>query len=41
MKVVQQILGHSSFTVTADIYSHVAPELEAEAMGKLGEALGW
>lgn len=41
MKVVQQILGHSSFTTTSDIYGHVAPELEAEAMGKLGEALGW
>lgn len=41
MKVVQKILGHSSYTITADIYSHVAPELEAEAMGKLGEALGW
>jgi integrase len=41
MKVVQKILGHSSFTITADTYSHVAPELETEAMGKLGEALGW
>jgi integrase len=25
MKVVQEHLGHSSYAITADIYSHVGP----------------
>lgn len=41
MKVVQEILGHSNYSTTADTYTHVAPELATDAMGKLGEALGW
>lgn len=28
MKVVQERLGHSSFAITADIYSHAAPDLQ-------------
>jgi integrase len=39
MKVVQERLGHSSFAVTADIYSHVAPDLQEQAAGLLGAAL--
>lgn len=35
LKVIQQLLGHSKFDVTADIYSHVAPELEREAVAVL------
>jgi integrase len=39
MKVVQERLGHSSFAVTADIYSHVAPDLQGQAAGAFGKAL--
>lgn len=35
LKVIQQLLGHSKFDVTADIYSHVAPELQREAVAVL------
>jgi integrase len=39
MKVVQERLGHSSFAITADIYSHVAPDLQGQAAGAFGAAL--
>ena len=32
MKVVQEILGHSSFITTADIYGHVLPQMHPDAM---------
>jgi integrase len=31
LKVVQEILGHSSIRVTADMYAHVLPQLRAQA----------
>lgn len=34
-KVVQEILGHSSITLTLDTYSHVMPELKKAAVDKL------
>lgn len=33
-KVVQEILGHSSIVITQDIYGHVLPEMQSEAMAK-------
>ncbi len=39
MKVVQDILGHSQITMTADIYSHVIPELRRDAADRIGAAL--
>ena len=33
-KVVQEILGHSTIAMTLDIYSHVLPSLQKEAMEK-------
>jgi integrase len=38
-KVVQEHLGHSSYAITADIYSHVAPAQRREAADRLDEAL--
>jgi integrase len=29
LKVISQILGHAQLSITADIYSHVLPDLEA------------
>jgi integrase len=34
-KIMQEILGHSSITMTLDLYSHVLPETKKEAMRKL------
>ena len=36
LKTVSQRLGHSSITVTADIYAHVTRRMQEEAMDKLG-----
>ena len=34
-KVMQEILGHKSITMTLDIYSHVLPDKKAEEINKL------
>lgn len=38
-KVVQEMLGHSQISMTMDIYSHVMPTMQREAIGKLNEVL--
>ena len=38
-KVVQERLGHASIAITMDIYSHVMPNMQAEAATKIDEAL--
>lgn len=40
-KVVQEHLGHSSYAITADICSHVAPAKAREAADRLDAALEW
>ena len=37
-KVVQERLGHSSITVTLDVYSAVLPNMQREAVERLAEA---
>lgn len=37
-KIVQEILGHSSIAVTMNVYSHVLPTMQQDAMGMLGKA---
>lgn len=39
MKVVSEILGHSTITITADLYSHVLDELKQEAALKMDKLL--
>jgi len=34
LKVIQEILGHSSYSITADIYTDVLPAMQKEAMDK-------
>ncbi len=36
-KVVQEILGHSQISMTMDIYSHVLPDMQQEAMSKMND----
>jgi integrase len=38
-KVVQEILGHSQISLTLDTYSHVLPDIQEEAIGRLGGLL--
>lgn len=38
LKVVSEIWGHSSVSITGDIYGHVAPDLAAEAMKALSRS---
>jgi integrase len=41
IKVVQELLGHSSYGITADVYSHVHVDQQREAAERLGEAFPW
>jgi integrase len=34
-KVVQELLGHSTINMTMDVYSHVLPSMQQEAINKL------
>jgi integrase len=38
-KVVQERLGHSSISVTMDVYSHVMPTLQRDAAERLDRLL--
>jgi integrase len=38
-KIVQERLGHSSIAITMDIYSHLMPNMQADAAGKIDAAL--
>ena len=38
-KVVSEMLGHSSISVTLDIYSHLLPDMQEKATKALEEAL--
>ncbi len=40
LKVVQEILGHSSYSITADIYTDVLPSMQREAMDKWDDVFG-
>jgi integrase len=40
MKVVQEILGHSSYQLTANTYSHIAPDLRRDAAKRLDALFG-
>jgi integrase len=38
LKVVSDILGHSSIAITGDIYGHVFPDVARQAMDTVGDA---
>ena len=38
-KVVQQMLGHTQISMTMDIYSHVLPSMQQDAVSKLNDLL--
>ncbi len=40
-KVVSEMLGHSTVSITLDIYSHVLPDMQEDAASALATALGW
>jgi integrase len=39
LKVVSDMLGHSSIAITGDIYGHVSPDVAHDAVVKLASAL--
>jgi integrase len=39
-KIVQERLGHSSITMTLDLYSHVSETMQEDAAAKLDQAYG-
>jgi integrase len=39
LKVVSERLGHASITLTADVYAHVSPTMQAQAAEKLESLL--
>ena len=40
LKVIQEILGHSDFAITANIYTDVFPLMQKEAMEKWDDEFG-
>jgi integrase len=38
-KVVQEMLGHTQISMTMDIYSHVLPSMQLDAVNKLNNLL--
>jgi integrase len=38
-KVVQELLGHTQISMTMDMYSHVLPGMQQDAMRQLDAAL--
>jgi integrase len=38
-KVVQEMLGHSTVTITLDTYSHVLPDMQEKAVSAMEDAL--
>ena len=39
-KLVQEMLGHSSISLTLDTYSHATPAMHAEVARQMDELLG-
>lgn len=40
MRMLQELLGHASITLTLDTYSHVLPGMDGGAASAMDEALG-
>lgn len=38
-KIVQEMLGHSSITITLDLYSHVLPDMQEKAVSAMEDIL--
>jgi len=38
-KVVQDLLGHSTIAITRDLYSHVIPGMQEDAVAKLDSVM--
>lgn len=40
VKVIQELLGHSNITITLNVYGHVLPSMQEEAMDKMERLFG-
>jgi integrase len=41
VKVVSEMLGHSSVSITLDVYGHVLPDIQRDAASAMRRMLGW
>ena len=41
LKVMQELLGHASIEITADLYTHVLPETKQGEIMKLADTINW
>jgi integrase len=39
-KIVQEMLGHSTISITLDTYSHILPNMQKEAVKAMEDVLG-
>jgi site-specific recombinase XerD len=39
LKLVSEILGHSSIAITGDVHGHVAPDVSCDTVATLGAVL--
>ena len=39
LRTIMELLGHSSYTTTANIYTHVAPDVKRDAAERMQAAL--
>jgi len=39
-KIVPELLGHSNISITMDVYSHVLPSMQKDAMDKWNDMFG-
>ena len=40
LKVISELLGHSSIAVTSDIYAHLLPSMQREVADKMNDLFG-
>ncbi|HEX6479636.1 MAG TPA: site-specific integrase [Ktedonobacteraceae bacterium] len=40
LKVISELLGHSSIAVTSDVYAHLLPEKQYEVVKKMDDLFG-
>ena len=40
LKVISELLGHSSIAVTSDVYAHLLPDMQRDVVNKMNDLFG-